>query len=589
MTPTLPNSTIRLFLFFLSSYRINIFCLLVLIIIYGMIPSIDSILLKKIINLIESYEDDVADLVGYMLFWAVLYGLWWETINVIGRLYDYIYMKTMPRIKGKVLKELYSYVEFHDHKFFQENLAGQLTNIITETSRSLEMVFSILNEKIIHKLAMVSFAVATMYSVHYELANVFLIWVVLFVTVSVVFAKKINRYSTAYAKSKANVAGKIVDSIVNINSVRIFTSHKFERKYLEGYVDTAVKNNQRLEWFMFKLRYVLGISCSLMIFTIIYYLITLRSKSAISVGDCVLVLSLCVSVANQIWDLTQEIGDMFEEFGSFNQVMSLMKPYSIVDVDGAKILRVTKGAIEFKNVTFNYRHNSNLFHNKSVLIKGQQRVGLVGFSGSGKTTFVNLILRLYDINSGRILIDGQDIKEVKQNSLRQNISVIPQEPVLFHRSIIENIRYGNKDAPDYEVMKAAQDAHIHDIIKGLPEGYDTLCGERGNNLSGGQRQRIMIARAILKNAPILILDEATSSLDSSTEHLIQQSLNLLMKDKTVLVIAHRLSTLLNMDRILVFEHGRIIGDGTHEDLVRSNQLYKKLWSLQSGGLIPENP
>jgi len=589
VAPNLPNSTVRLFFFFLNAHKLNLFSLLVLIIIYSIIPSIDSILLKKITDLIESYEDDVTDLAGYMLTWAILYGLWWESINVIGRLYDYIYMKTLPKIKGRVLKDLYSYVEFHDHQFFQDNLAGQVTNIITETARATEMLFSKLNEKIIYKLAMVGFAVLTMYSVHYELANIFLIWVVVFVTVSVIFAKRINKYSTTYARSKANVAGKIVDSIVNINSIRIFTSHKFERKYLEGYVDTAIKNNQRMEWFMFKLRYVLGISCSLMIFTIIYYLVTLRSKLVISIGDCVLILSLCVNVANQIWDLTQEIGDTFEEFGAFNQVTTLVKPFNIVNMQGAKTLKVTNGSIEFKDVTFNYHHNNNLFSNESVLIKGRQKVGLVGFSGSGKTTFVNLILRLYDINGGKILIDEQNIKEVTQNSLRRNISVIPQDPILFHRSIIDNIRYGNKEVADYEVMKAAEDAHIHDIIIKLPDGYDTHCGERGNNLSGGQRQRIMIARAMLKNAPILILDEATSSLDSNTEHLIQQSLQLLMKDKTVLVIAHRLSTLLHMDRILVFEHGHITGDGIHEELLMTNKLYKKLWSLQSGGLIPENP
>lgn len=209
-----------------------------------------------------------------------------------------------------------------------------------------------------------------------------------------------------------------------------------------------------------------------------------------------------------------------------------------------------------------------------------QKIGLVGYSGSGKSTFVNLIMRLFDIRKGEILINGQNIQYVTKNSLRQNIAFISQDPILFHRSLMENIRYGNLEANDQEVIKAAKKAHAHQFILGSPEGYNTLVGERGIKLSGGQRQRIAIARAILKNAPILILDEATSNLDSVTEALIQQSLKELMRNKTVIVIAHRLSTLLKLDRILVFEDGKIIEDGTHKDLIKRAGLYATLWDLQ---------
>jgi ABC-type multidrug transport system fused ATPase/permease subunit len=223
----------------------------------------------------------------------------------------------------------------------------------------------------------------------------------------------------------------------------------------------------------------------------------------------------------------------------------------------------------------------------SEKLDAYQKVGLAGFSGSGKTTFTNLITRLFDIEEGRILIDGQDIKLITQDSLRRNISIIPQEPILFHRSIIENIKYGTESATYEEVVAAAKSAYIHDFINKLPDGYNTLCGERGNNLSGGQRQRIIIARAILKNAPILILDEATSALDNLTENLIQRSLKTLMKGKTVLVIAHRLSTLLNMDRILVFDNGHIVEDGIHNELKTNGKLYQQLWNAQKGGSIAE--
>jgi len=241
--------------------------------------------------------------------------------------------------------------------------------------------------------------------------------------------------------------------------------------------------------------------------------------------------------------------------------------------------------ITFDHVKFHYKGTEPLFQDKSIEIKAGQKVGLVGYSGGGKSTFVHLILRLYDVTDGTILIDGQNIKSVTQDSLRENIAMIPQDPSLFHRSLIENIRYGRIDATDAEVVEAAAKAHAHEFIERLPQGYDSLVGERGVKLSGGQRQRIAIARAILKNAPILILDEATSQLDSVTENLIQDSLWELMQNKTTVVIAHRLSILLHMDHILVFDKGKIVEDGTHSKLLAKGRLYKNLWDAQVGGFL----
>lgn len=584
--PTLSKSTLSLGIYFLKFDKVKILLLTASCIIFGMIPAVDSILLQKIIDLIESFSDDNAhNLLSSMIYWAVFYALWWEGINIAYRSYDYLYLKTMPVIKGKILNELYNYTQYHSHKFFQDNLAGHISNRITETARSFEMIISIFGEKILRKLAIIAFALVALYSVHYIFATIFIIWITVFLGLSVLFSGNINRYSLNYARSQSLVAGSIVDAISNINAVRMFTSHKFERQHLETRVENAVADEQTMQFFMFKLRYALGTSCSIMIFVMIYYLSTLRSELAITIGDCVLVLTLCINVSDNIWDLTQEIGDMFEQVGAFNQGLSLMGPHIITDIENASPLDIKDGIIEFRNVTFNYHHNNNLFHNKSVLIPSKQKVGLVGFSGSGKTTFISLITRLHDIEEGMILIDGQNIKNVTQDSLRKAISLIPQEPILFHRTILENIRYGRKEASLEEVIEAAKAAHIHDVISKLPEGYDTMCGERGNNLSGGQRQRIIIARAILKNAPILILDEATSSLDSETESLIQESMEYLMQNKTVIVIAHRLSTLLNMDRILVFDKGSITEDGSHAELLKNSKLYQKLWNSQVKGLI----
>jgi ATP-binding cassette, subfamily B, bacterial len=240
----------------------------------------------------------------------------------------------------------------------------------------------------------------------------------------------------------------------------------------------------------------------------------------------------------------------------------------------------------FENILFHYKDAEPLFHNKSVVIMPGQKVGLVGYSGSGKTTFVNLVLRLYDVTSGSILIDGQDIRDVTQKSLREAISIIPQDPTLFHRSLMENIRYGKTDASDEDVIKASKQANIHEFISKLPKGYESLVGERGVKLSGGQRQRVAIARVMLKNAPIVILDEATSQLDSITESTIRESLRILMQDKTAIVIAHRFSTLMYMDRILVFDQGKIIEDGSHKELLKKKGIYKSLWDVQIGGFLP---
>ena len=318
------------------------------------------------------------------------------------------------------------------------------------------------------------------------------------------------------------------------------------------------------------------------------------------------------NIINTLYKLSHTLRDFIGNWGAVDQAIALLETSEMTHSDKPKatVLTCTKSKIIFDHVTFNYKGTEPLFKNKTIEIQGGQKVGLVGYSGCGKSTFVNLILRFYDVTDGAILIDGQDIRNVTQDSLRENIAMIPQDPSLFHRSLMENIRYGRIDASDEEVISAAKKAHAHEFVSTLPQGYDSLVGERGVKLSGGQRQRIAIARAILKNAPILILDEATSQLDSVTENLIQESLLELMNSpieysprekgdpdldfrlrgndknrKTVLVIAHRLSTLLHMDRILVFDKGKIVEDGTHSELLAKGGLYKHLWNAQVGGFL----
>jgi ATP-binding cassette subfamily B protein len=263
-------------------------------------------------------------------------------------------------------------------------------------------------------------------------------------------------------------------------------------------------------------------------------------------------------------------------------------PHGIIDRSGAKALKVKKGALAFEGESFKYPTGQTVLKYLDLTIKPGEKVALVGPSGAGKSTIVKILFRFYDLTKGRILIDGQDIAKVTQDSLRDAISLVPQEPILFHRTLKENIRYGRPEASDEEVVLAAKQAHCHDFISGLEKGYETYVGERGVKLSGGERQRVAIARAILKNAPILVLDEATSSLDSESEHLIQDALQTLMQGKTVIVIAHRLSTIMQMDRIIVLEDGAVADTGTHHELLKTEGgLYKKLWQLQAGGFLAE--
>src|SRR5581483_7532413 len=309
------------------------------------------------------------------------------------------------------------------------------------------------------------------------------------------------------------------------------------------------------------------------------------------VGVFFLIEAYLLSIIDQLWGFTRLVRDFYQSYADAKEMVEiLMLPHDIVDVPAAKELAVSKGKIEFNQLTFSFNQTRKVLEDVTLTIAPGERVAFVGPSGAGKTTFVRLLLRLYTPTAGTILIDGQNIASVTQNSLRKSIAMVPQDPVLFHRTLAQNISYGKQNATIEEIEEAARLAHCDEFIKNLPSGLDTFVGERGIKLSGGERQRIAIARAILKNAPILVLDEATSSLDSHSEMLIQDALNTLMQGRTTIVIAHRLSTIQKMDRIIVVDGGKIIEEGSHKSLLRKKQsLYKKLWTLQAGGFLISEP
>jgi ATP-binding cassette subfamily B protein len=425
--------------------------------------------------------------------------------------------------------------------------------------------------------------------VHSGLALVLGLWTLGYVVVSYLLAMRCRQYAKIFAAARSAVSGRIVDAVTNIMNSKLFARMDHERRHLRRYLDREVDTARRTFWFMEKMRWFQFIATLALQVGMIAYAANIWVQGGISVGSFAMVASLLLMVINDVRNLSRRFLEFFEYIGNITDGVSvIIRPHEIIDQPGARDLVVTQGEIRFENVDFAYAEGIEVFRGLNLTIRPGEKVGLVGFSGSGKSTFVNLILRLYDIQGGHIFIDGQNIREVTQDSLRRAVSMISQEPMLFHRSLRENVRYGALDATDAEVQDAAQRAHAHEFIVALPQEYDALVGERGVRLSGGQRQRIAIARAVLKNAPIVIMDEATSSLDSVTERHIQDSIQNLMQGRTAIVIAHRLSTIAHLDRIVVFHEGRVVEDGTHADLLALEGHYARMWSMQAGGFLPES-
>jgi ATP-binding cassette subfamily B protein len=395
------------------------------------------------------------------------------------------------------------------------------------------------------------------------------------------------KYDTKRASMDSFATGVLSDSIANQNTIQLFTGSKYE----SGYYKEVTNDQAKITRTVWDLNNVLELVLSFVIFLIefllFYYAIKYWQVGTISVGTFVLIQVYLVGIGSRLWDFSRVIRDINESFTDAREMVEILKlPHSIKDVKNAKALNVIEGEINFENVCFNFSDSRPVLKDINLVIKPGEKIALIGPSGAGKSTFVKLLFRMYDIVSGAIRIDGQDIGKVTQESLRHNLSLVPQDPILFHRTLLENIRYGRRDATDEEVYEAGRLAHCDEFARGLKDGYGTYVGERGVKLSGGERQRVAIARAILKNAPILVLDEATSSLDSHSESLIQDALDKLMKGKTTIVIAHRLSTIRKMDRIIVVEKGNIVEEGSHDELLKNNSsLYKKLWDLQAGGFV----
>lgn len=513
----------------------------------------------------------------------------WIGVEISFRLGGIFLAKVLPKIEADVRMAMVRYVERHSYNYFSNNFAGSIANKISDMVLSMENVLRLVTQLFFPVLLALVISVVLFASINYYFALILMAWLTAHIGISLAFSRNCARLSDEHAVARSTLAGKIVDSLTNHNNIRLFSRHQYEMRYLAKYQNDEKDKHWLSLWYIEKMKFGMGLVTFLGAgIAMNWYMLYSWQQGEITTGEVVFIFNTSWNITMMAWLAALELPTFYKEIGVCKQALTIIQDViEIEDDPNAKPLKVTQGEITFENVTFHYLPQSNIFQDKNLTIQAGEKVGLVGFSGSGKTTFVNLILRYFDVEKGRILIDGQDIALVTQDSLREQIALIPQDASLFHRTVMENIRYGNLNAADEEIEFAARKASAHEFIQKLPEGYDTLVGERGVKLSGGQRQRIAITRAILKNAPILILDEATSALDSVTEKLIQEGLKDLMEGRTTIVIAHRLSTLSGMDRILVFKEGKIIEEGSHAELLELGGHYATMWEMQAGGFLPD--
>lgn len=582
----IPKTMFKFFWHFFQQYKLYVFGFILCMTISGLHGTINAYLIKRIIDLLGAVNsENVASIISLPIILFILNG---ELNNLSWRGVGFINYKIQPNIKNDIINETFNYISKHSDKFFQNNLTGNIANKINILTDNIEKISSNISTNVIRGLVLLITALISMYFVHPSFFCGLLIWTICFVFISLKFSNKIKILSNEYARIQSLVTGQIVDNIANIQNIRNFSNYAIEHIYLNKTLDDMKKAFKSKEIFLLKFYFTQGLSITLIVVFMLYTLVQLRIQNLVTIGDFALILSLTLYVAGNLWHITVQIDLINDAVGKCNQSLkALFIPIEISDKICAKDLKIKNGKIIFNEVEFHYKDTEPLFKNKSIIITPNQKVGVVGHSGSGKTTFVNLIPRFYDVTSGSVIIDGQNIKDVTLNSLRADIGIIPQNPILFCRSIMDNIRYGNITATNDDVINVAKKAYAHEFIVKFENGYNTIVGERGINLSEGQRKRLFIARILLKNPKILILDEATSQLDSITEEKIQNVLLKIIKDKTTIIIAHRLSTLLKMDRILVFDNGKIVEDGTHQNLLKINGLYKKLWDTQVNGFIIE--
>ncbi len=521
--------------------------------------------------------------VSVVLFLAGTSVAAWVVLFFLFRGYSYL----VPRMMADLEQTSFRYMLGHSYQFFQNNFSGSLVRRITRIAKAFEELYDAFDQKLLPIVVSFTGILMVLFHRSTQIGLIVLVWITVMMVYNYLYARWKVGYDIKRAEQDSRCTGFLSDTISNELTIKLFAANKRE---VEGYEhESNTLRNMRLHIFKSHLTNHSVQAMILIVIQVFVLWLGIRawSEGRLTAGDIILFQSYFAILSGKLLDFSRLIRTCFNSFADATEMVEILdQPHEIQDVRGAKALRIGKGRVQFDQVDFSYG-TANVLNKFELDIKPGEKIALVGTSGAGKSTVVKLLFRFYDVTKGAILIDGQDVRKVTQDSLRSSIALVPQEPILFHRSLLDNIRYGRPNASLKEVIKAAKLAHCHAFIDRLPEKYDTHVGERGVKLSGGERQRVAIARAILKNAPILVLDEATSSLDSESEGLIQDALRTLMKDKTTIVIAHRLSTIMSMDRIVIMDKGRVTDTGTHAELVQQAGIYQKLWNLQVGGFFQD--
>jgi ATP-binding cassette subfamily B multidrug efflux pump len=527
--------------------------------------------------------------VGLMLAWIAL------AVPIVHFLWELVFHQTfMGNFPMRVRWQAHRYLLNQSLSFFQDDMAGRISTTMMQTALSVREVISKLGDVLVYFTVYVVATLVVLAGLDVRLAAPLFLWMVCYGLTLWYFVPRLGKISEDQADARAMMTGRIVDSYSNIQTVKLFAHARSEAAYarasMEPFLDTVYRQMRLVT----VLNTLLHAQNFLMLAGLAGLSVLLWQNALVSVGAIAAGMALAMRLQGMSQWILWETAALFEALGTSRDGAKLLsKPLTVTDVADAKPLAPVAGEIVFDNVHFSYGgRTKGALNGLSLRVRPGEKLGIVGRSGAGKSTLVTLLLRLHDVAEGCILIDGQDISHVSQESLRAAIGVVTQETALLHRSVADNIRYGSPDAPDDAVRAAAEAAHAHAFIEGLADakgrtGYDAHVGERGVKLSGGQRQRIAIARVFLKDAPILVLDEATSALDSEVEAAIHENLGLLVQNKTVLAVAHRLSTIAAMDRLVVLDKGEVVEKGTHAELVARGGIYADLWARQAGGFLAD--